>query len=115
MDARAIEELIYKKSGLLGISGKSSDMRTLLEKQGTRARLAIDLFLYRIRREMGRSLRPLAELMRLSSQAGSAKTLRQSVSASAAMLHGSAWNLTQMRTHKEVPASALQHPELLRG
>jgi len=53
MDARAIEELIYKKSGLLGISGKSSDMRTLLESKEPRARLAIDLFLYRIRREMG--------------------------------------------------------------
>jgi len=53
MDARAIEELIYKKSGLLGISGISSDMRTLLESKEPRARLAIDLFLYRIRREMG--------------------------------------------------------------
>jgi len=53
MDARAIEELIYKKSGLLGISGISSDMRMLLESGEPRARLAIDLFLYRIRREMG--------------------------------------------------------------
>jgi acetate kinase len=53
MDARAIEELIYKKSGLLGISGISSDMRTLLESKEPRARLAIDLFLYRIGREMG--------------------------------------------------------------
>ena len=53
MDARAIEELIYKKSGLLGISGISSDMRTLLESKEPSARLAVDLFLYRIRREMG--------------------------------------------------------------
>lgn len=53
MDARAIEELIYKKSGLLGISGISSDMRTLLESKEEKARLAIDFFLYRIRREMG--------------------------------------------------------------
>ena len=53
MDARGIEELIYKKSGLLGISGISSDMRMLLESEEPRARLAIDLFLYRIRREMG--------------------------------------------------------------
>ena len=30
MDARAVEDLIYKKSGLLGVSGISSDMRTLL-------------------------------------------------------------------------------------
>jgi len=53
MDARAIEKLIYTQSGLLGVSGISGDMRTLLESDEPRARLAIDLFLYRIRREMG--------------------------------------------------------------
>ena len=53
MDAGAIEKLIYTKSGLLGVSGISSDMRTLLESKEPRARLAVDLFLYRIRREMG--------------------------------------------------------------
>lgn len=53
MDARAIEDLIYKKSGLLGVSGLSSDMRTLLSSREPRAMLAVDLFLYRIRREMG--------------------------------------------------------------
>jgi acetate kinase len=53
MDARAIEKLIYTQSGLFGVSGISSDMRTLLESEEPRARLAIDLFLYRIRREMG--------------------------------------------------------------
>ena len=53
LDARAIEKLIYTQSGLLGVSGISSDMRTLLGSSEPRARLAIDLFLYRIRREMG--------------------------------------------------------------
>jgi acetate kinase len=53
LDARAIEKLIYTQSGLLGVSGISSDMRTLLASDEPRARLAIDLFLYRIRREMG--------------------------------------------------------------
>jgi acetate kinase len=53
MDARAIEKLVYTQSGLLGVSGISSDMRTLLESKEPRARLAVDLFLYRIRREMG--------------------------------------------------------------
>jgi acetate kinase len=53
MDARAIEKLIYSQSGLLGVSGISSDMRTLLESDDPRARLAIDLYCYRIRREMG--------------------------------------------------------------
>jgi acetate kinase len=53
MDARAIEKLIYQQSGLLGVSGISSDMRTLLGSDEPRAKLAVDLYLYRIRRELG--------------------------------------------------------------
>jgi acetate kinase len=53
MDARALEELIYGKSGLLGISGISSDMRVLLESSEPRAKLAVDYFVYRIGRELG--------------------------------------------------------------
>ena len=53
MDARAVEDLLYNKAGLLGVSGVSSDMRTLLASSDSRARLAIDLYCYRIRRELG--------------------------------------------------------------
>lgn len=53
MDARALESLIYKKSGLLGVSGISSDMRTLRQSEDPRAKEAIDLFIYRIVREIG--------------------------------------------------------------
>jgi acetate kinase len=53
MDARAIEKLIYNQSGLLGVSGISSDMRTLLASDDPRAKLAVDLYVYRIRRELG--------------------------------------------------------------
>jgi acetate kinase len=53
MDARAIETLIYKQSGLLGVSGISSDMRALLESDDARARFAIELFCYRLGRELG--------------------------------------------------------------
>jgi acetate kinase len=53
MDARALEKLIYTQSGLLGVSGMSSDMRTLLASDDARAKLAVDLFLYRIGRELG--------------------------------------------------------------
>ncbi|MDR3568646.1 MAG: acetate/propionate family kinase [Syntrophobacteraceae bacterium] len=53
LDARALEELIYKKSGLLGFSGISSDMRVLLSSRDPRASEAVDLFVYRIVREMG--------------------------------------------------------------
>jgi acetate kinase len=53
MSARAVEQLIYHESGLLGVSGVSSDMRTLLKSPDPRARLAIDVYVYRIRRELG--------------------------------------------------------------
>ena len=53
MDARAIERMIYNESGLLGVSGISSDMRTLLASKEPRAQLAVDLYVYRICRELG--------------------------------------------------------------
>jgi acetate kinase len=53
MDPRAIEKLIYTQSGLLGVSGVSSDMRALLESPEAGAKLAVDLFVYRIGRELG--------------------------------------------------------------
>jgi acetate kinase len=53
MDARAVEKLLYQQSGLLGVSGLSSDMRELLESDAPRAKLAVELFVYRIGRELG--------------------------------------------------------------
>ena len=53
MDAAAIETLIYERSGLIGVSGESSDMSNLLASSSPAAREAVDLFTYRIRRELG--------------------------------------------------------------
>jgi acetate kinase len=53
MDSHAIADLIYKRSGLLGVSGIASDMRTLLESHERSAADAVDLFCYRIARELG--------------------------------------------------------------
>jgi acetate kinase len=53
MDAEAIERLIYDQSGLLGVSGMSADMRTLLASTLPAAKEAVDLFVYRIGREIG--------------------------------------------------------------
>ncbi|HGL6717428.1 acetate/propionate family kinase [Burkholderia contaminans] len=53
MDVRAVEDLIYRRSGLLGVSGLSSDMRTLLASDDPHARFAIELYIYRIARELG--------------------------------------------------------------
>lgn len=53
MDARALTRLLYKESGLLGVSGISQDMRTLLASDAPEAKEAVDLFCYRIARELG--------------------------------------------------------------
>jgi acetate kinase len=53
MDARALEVLLYERSGLLGVSGVSSDVRALLASSDPRATLALDLFVHRIGRELG--------------------------------------------------------------
>src|SRR5260370_18934817 len=53
MDANSVEHLIYEQSGLLGVSGLSGDMRTLLASDLPAAKEAVDLFVYRIGREMG--------------------------------------------------------------
>ena len=53
LDARGLEDLIYKKSGLLGVSGISSDMRALRASDAPEAKQAIRLFIHRIQREIG--------------------------------------------------------------
>ena len=55
MDSASLTRMLYKESGLLGVSGISQDMRTLLDCAAERpeAREAIDLFCYRIQREIG--------------------------------------------------------------
>ena len=53
MSAKEVERLLYKKSGLLGISGISNDMRILLERSEPEAKLAVDYFIYRIAKEIG--------------------------------------------------------------
>jgi acetate kinase len=53
LTVREVEELLYKKSGLSGISGVSNDMRDLLASDAPAARLAIDYFVYRAAKEIG--------------------------------------------------------------
>jgi acetate kinase len=53
MDTHSIAKLIYLQSGLLGVSGVSSDMRTLEASVEPDAQIAIELFAYRIGRELG--------------------------------------------------------------
>lgn len=53
MDAGALTRLLYKESGLLGVSGQSPDMRDLLASDSPEAHEAVELFCYRIARELG--------------------------------------------------------------
>ncbi len=53
MSPKEVETLLYKKSGLLGLSGLSNDMRDLLDNRDPLAVLAVDYFVYRAARELG--------------------------------------------------------------
>ncbi|WP_373487900.1 acetate/propionate family kinase [Blastomonas sp.] len=53
MTASEISELLYSRSGLLGVSGFSGDMQVLIESDASQAREAVDLFIYRTGRAIG--------------------------------------------------------------
>lgn len=53
LTAAEIEALLYRRSGLLGISGIASDMRALLASETPEARLAVDYFVYRAAQQVG--------------------------------------------------------------
>jgi acetate kinase len=53
LSPKEVESLLYKKSGLLGISGVSNDMRDLLATNESEAHLAVDYFVYRATKEIG--------------------------------------------------------------
>lgn len=53
MTPAALEKLLYKESGMLGLSGISNDMRQLLESPEPRARLAVDYFVHYVAKEIG--------------------------------------------------------------
>ena len=89
MDARAIERLIYQQSGLLGMSGISSDMRTLEASSAPEAKAAIDVFIYRIGRELGSLAAALGGLDAIVFTAGigeNSRSLRERVCRDAAWL-----------------------------
>ena len=62
LSIQAVETLLYTQSGLLGVSGLSSDMRTLLASAEPRARQAVELYTFRIAREAGALMSTLGGL-----------------------------------------------------
>lgn len=53
LDGHALEDLLYRRSGLLGVSGLSGDMRPLMDSPAPQAKAAIELFVFRLVRELG--------------------------------------------------------------
>ena len=53
LDHEGLRDLLYNRSGLLGVSGISADMKTLLESSEPTAREAVEFFCYRVAREIG--------------------------------------------------------------
>ena len=53
MSREELERLLYHESGLLGVSGLTADMKTLLDSSDPKAKLAIEIYCYRIGRELG--------------------------------------------------------------
>jgi len=89
MSPQEVQKIIYEQSGLLGLSGISSDMRVLQESDDPRAQLAIDYYIYRIGREMGSLSAALGGLDGIVFTAGigeNAIDLRQRVCEDAAWL-----------------------------
>lgn len=65
MEVKVLDHLLNRDSGLKGLSGLSSDMRTVLaaaEQGDSRARLALEVYLHRLRREMGGMIASLGGL-----------------------------------------------------
>jgi len=89
MSASEVTDMLYHASGLLGVSGVSGDMRTLLASQDAHAAEAIELFVYRISRELGSLAAALGGIDALVFTAGigeHAAQIRQRVCVAAAWL-----------------------------
>jgi acetate kinase len=65
-----VERILYKKSGLLALSGSSNDMRDLLDNPDPRARLAVDYFVYQAAKQVGAMAAALGGLDALVFTAG---------------------------------------------
>ena len=89
LSAKEVESLLYKKSGLLGVSGMSNDMRDLLGRSEPEAILAVDYFVYRAAKEIGALTAVLGGLDALVFTAGigeNSPEIRQRICAASAWL-----------------------------
>jgi acetate kinase len=88
-DARTLERMLYRESGLLGVSGGiSGDLRTLIADPSQAAREAVALFIYRIRRELGAMIAAAGGIDALVFTGGVGE---HSAEIRAAVVHDAAW------------------------
>jgi acetate kinase len=88
LSPKDLERLLYRESGLLGVSGISHDMRALLASSDPRAKEAVDLFVYRIVREIGSLAAALGGLDLLVFTGGIGE---HAASVREAIVEGTAW------------------------
>ena len=85
IDTIRLDDILNKESGLKGISGVSNDMRRLLKRQAAghkRARLAVDIFVYRVKKYIGAYIAAMGGLDALVFTAGigeHARLIRQAI------------------------------------
>jgi acetate kinase len=115
MDARAIERLLYHQSGLLGVSGVSSDMRTLLSRDDPQSAFAIALFCYRVRRELGSLAAALGGIDAIVFTGGIGEHAARFGSGSVRTRAGSASSSTNRRTRPAGRGSAAKAAAFPRG
>jgi acetate kinase len=106
MDVAAVQKLMYQQSGLLGVSGISSDMRTLEQSDDPRAKVAIDLMVYRIGRELGSLAAALGGLDALVFSGGIGEN---SVALRAAVCRDAAWLGVQLDAAANAANAANPH------
>ncbi len=107
--AERIEDLLYRKSGLLGVSGQSADLRELDPAGDAAARLAIDLFCRRVARETAALAVSIGGLDLLAFTGGIGEhsaEIREQVCAQLALL-GVAIDPARNRTASGAPASPI--------
>src|SRR5437764_8099423 len=105
MSAAEVERLINERSGLLGVSGLSSDMRSLLASVDPAAKEAVDLFVYRIGREW-RSL--VARLSGLDARVFTGGIGEHAAPIRARVCHDAQW----LRVSLDDPANAAAAPRI---
>ena len=107
MGAKAISDLLYRESGLKGLSAISNDMRDLERSGDPRAKQAIDYFVFRVRREIGgmaAALEGLDAIVFCGGIGENSHTIRESVLEAMEWI-GVELDLDRNRTHAEIISS----------